>query len=416
MNLLEDLEFRGLLYQNTDPEGLAARLQQGPVVLYNGFDPTADSLHVGSLLPILVLRRFQQAGHTPVALVGGGTGLIGDPSGKASERSLNDQETVAGWTARIRGQLEPFLDFQAGANAARLVDNYDWLSPLRAIELMRDIGKHFPLPYMLAKDSVASRLGSGISYAEFSYMILQAYDFYKLNETCGCELQTGGSDQWGNITAGADLIRRISGRKVYGLTFPLITKGDGTKFGKTETGTVWLDAAKTTPYQFYQFWINTDDQNTVPYLKYYTFLPKDDLLALAEGVQREPGKREAQRVLAREVTTLVHGPAAARQAEKISLALFYGNVRELEADEIEQGLGDVPTCVLAEEEIGLVELLVRAGVCPSKRQAREDVQNGAIYLNGERCTTVDATLRKSDGLHGKYLVLRRGKSKYFLVI
>ena len=415
MTLLEDLEFRGLLYQNTDAEGLAARLQQGPVVLYNGFDPTADSLHVGSLLPILVLRRFQQAGHTPVALVGGGTGLIGDPSGKASERSLNDEETVAGWTARIRVQLEPFLDFQAGANAARLVDNYDWLSPLRAIELMRDIGKHFPLPYMLAKDSVASRLGSGISYAEFSYMILQAYDFYKLNETCGCELQTGGSDQWGNITAGADLIRRISGRKVYGLTFPLITKGDGTKFGKTETGTVWLDAGKTTPYQFYQFWINTDDQNAVPYLKYYTFLPKDDLLALAEGVQREPGKREAQRVLAREVTTLVHGPAAARQAEKISLALFYGNVRELEADEIEQGLGEVPTWVLEEEEIGLVELLVRAGVCPSKRQAREDVQNGAIYLNGERCTALDGTLRKSNGLFGKYLVLRRGKSKYFLV-
>jgi tyrosyl-tRNA synthetase len=415
MTLLEDLEFRGLLYQNTDPEGLAARLQQGPVVLYNGFDPTADSLHVGSLLPILVLRRFQQAGHTPVALVGGGTGLIGDPSGKASERSLNDEETVAEWTAMIRVQLEPFLDFQAGANAARLVDNYDWLSPLRAIELMRDIGKHFPLPYMLAKDSVASRLGSGISYAEFSYMILQAYDFYKLNETCGCELQTGGSDQWGNITAGADLIRRISGRKVYGLTFPLITKGDGTKFGKTETGTVWLDAGKTTPYQFYQFWINTDDQNAVPYLKYYTFLPKDDLLALAEGVQREPGKREAQRVLAREVTTLVHGPAAARQAEKISLALFYGNVRELEADEIEQGLGEVPTWVLEEEEIGLVELLVRAGVSPSKRQAREDVQNGAIYLNGERCTALDGTLRKSNGLFGKYLVLRRGKSKYFLV-
>jgi tyrosyl-tRNA synthetase len=246
-------------------------------------------------------------------------------------------------------------------------------------------------------------------------MILQAYDFLQLNEACGCELQTGGSDQWGNITAGADLIRRVAGRKVYGLTFPLITKPDGTKFGKTESGTVWLDAGRTTPYQFYQFWINTDDQSVVTYLKYYTFLSQAEIVALAEEVQRQPEKREAQRVLARQVTGLVHGGDAARQAERISQALFYGDVRSLAEDEIEQGLGEVPTCVVTEPEVGLVDLLVRAGVCPSKRQAREDVQNGAIYLNGERCTEVDRAVRKGEGLHGKYVVIRRGRSRYFLV-
>jgi tyrosyl-tRNA synthetase len=414
MDLLEDLEFRGLVYRVTDREGLAQRLQEGSLTLYNGFDPTADSLHVGSLLPILVLRRFQLAGHRPIAVVGGGTGLIGDPSGKANERSLNSDEVVAEWTAKLKAQLAPFLDF-GGAYAARIVNNYDWLGSLKAIELLREVGKHFPVPYMLAKDSVASRLDSGISFTEFSYMILQAYDFLVLNQTTDCQLQIGGSDQWGNITAGSDLIRRASGRKVYGLTFPLATKADGTKFGKTETGAVWLDPAKTTPYQFYQFWVNADDQSAVTYLKYFTFLGREELLALEETARTQPEKREAQRRLAEEVTTLVHGVGVARRAEKISRALFYGEVADLAADEIEEGFGEVPSHAMAGEEAGLVELLVEAGVCSSKRQAREDLGKGAIYLNGERCAEVDKVVRRAEGLHGKYHILRRGKNKYFLI-
>ena len=414
MNLLEDLEFRGLVYQVTDREGLDQRLQAGPLTLYNGFDPTADSLHVGSLLPILVLRRFQLAGHRPIAVVGGGTGLIGDPSGKANERSLNSDEVVAEWTGKLKAQLEPFLDF-GGAHAARIVNNYDWLGPLKAIELLREVGKHFPVPYMLAKDSVASRLDSGISFTEFSYMILQAYDFLKLNEIADCQLQIGGSDQWGNITAGSDLIRRAGGRKSFGLTFPLVTKADGTKFGKTETGAVWLDPAKTTPYQFYQFWINADDQSVVTYLRYFTFLGREELLALEETTRTQPEKREAQRRLAEEVTTLVHGEGATRRAQKISRALFYGEVAALAADEIEEGFGDVPSHVLEGEEAPMVDLLVAAGVCTSKRQAREDLGKGAIYLNGERCEGAEVVLRRAEGLHGKYHILRRGKNKYFLI-
>ena len=415
MNLLEDLEFRGLLYQITDQENLAQRLQSGPLALYNGFDPTADSLHVGSLLPILLLRRFQQAGHTPIALVGGGTGLIGDPGGKAEERSLNPLETVEEWSEKIKGQLEPFLDFTAAGNPARMVNNFDWLGDIKAIDLLRDIGKHFPVPYMLAKDSVASRLESGISYTEFSYMILQAYDFMKLYQTHHCELQTGGSDQWGNITAGADLVRRTLGQKVYGLTCPLVTKADGTKFGKTESGTVWLDPQRTTPYQFYQFWINADDDSVVQYLKYFTFLSRDEILQLEAATREQPEKRAAQKQLAEELTTLVHGGEATRKAEKISRALFYGELLELEEDEIEQGFNDVPSHSMAELELGLIDLLVQAGISSSKRQAREDIKNGAVYINGERCTQLDRRLRKEEGLHRKYIIIRRGKNKYFLI-
>ena len=415
MNLLEDLEFRGLRYQITDQENLAQRLQSGPLALYNGFDPTADSLHVGSLLPILLLRRFQQAGHTPIALVGGGTGLIGDPGGKAEERSLNPLETVEEWSEKIKGQLEPFLDFTAAGNPARMVNNFDWLGDIKAIDLLRDIGKHFPVPYMLAKDSVASRLESGISYTEFSYMILQAYDFMKLYQTHHCELQTGGSDQWGNITAGADLVRRTLGQKVYGLTCPLVTKADGTKFGKTESGTVWLDPQRTTPYQFYQFWINADDDSVVQYLKYFTFLSRDEILQLEAATREQPEKRAAQKQLAEELTTLVHGGEATRKAEKISRALFYGELLELEEDEIEQGFNDVPSHSMAELELGLIDLLVQAGISSSKRQAREDIKNGAVYINGERCTQLDRRLRKEEGLHRKYIIIRRGKNKYFLI-
>ena len=415
MNLLDDLEFRGLAHQLTDRDGLAARLQQGPISLYNGFDPTADSLHVGSLLPILLLRRFQQAGHKPIALVGGGTGLIGDPGGKAKERTLNPLEMVQEWSGKIRAQLEPYLDFEASGNPAQIVNNFDWLGQIKAIDLLREVGKHFPIPYMLAKDSVASRLESGISFTEFSYMILQAYDFMALHQSHQCELQTGGSDQWGNITAGSDLIRRTSGAKVFGLTCPLITKSDGTKFGKTESGTVWLDPQRTTPYQFYQFWINTDDQSVGRFLKYFSFMSKEEILALIATTEAHPEKRQAQTQLAREMTTLVHSAEAARQAEKISSALFYGNLGDLELDEIEQGFGDVPSHTMEQSESGLVDLLVAAGVSTSKRQAREDVKNGAIHLNGERCTEIDRLIRPADGLHQKYIIIRRGKNRYFLI-
>ena len=415
MNLIEELEFRGLIYQVTDSQGLAQRLQQGPITLYNGFDPTADSLHVGSLLPILVLRRFQLAGHHSIALVGGGTGLIGDPGGKSEERTLNPRETVEEWSEKIKEQLEPYLDFATLGNPARMVNNFDWLGQIRAIDFLRDVGKHFPVPYMLAKESVASRLETGISYTEFSYMVLQAYDFMQLYQTHDCELQIGGSDQWGNITAGSDLIRRTLGGQTYGLTFPLVTKADGTKFGKTESGTVWLDPQRTTPYQFYQFWINVDDESVVTYLKYFTFLSPDEIRGLEEETQQHPEKREAQRMLAREVTTLVHGEEAARKAQKISRALFYGELRDLEEDEIEQGFNDVPSYRMEAGELGLVDLLVSAGISSSKRQAREDVKNGAIYINGERCNDLGRILRRADGLHGRYLIIRRGKSKYFLI-
>lgn len=414
MDLLSDLEFRGQLYQNTDPEGLAKRLAQGRTTAYIGFDPTADSLTVGNLATVMLLRRVQQAGHRAIALVGGGTGLIGDPSGKAEERSLNTAETVAAYTAKVHGELERFLDFD-GDNAAVMVNNYDWLGQIKMIDFMRDVGKHFPISYMLAKDSVDSRLQVGISYTEFSYMVLQAYDFLRLNEDHGCELQLGGSDQWGNITAGIDLIRRSNGNKSYGLTGPLITKADGTKFGKSEGGAIWLDAEKTSPYEFWQFWINAEDQKVIDYLKVFTLLEHDEIRQLAEAVSNAPEKREAQRKLADEVTTLVHSAEAAQQAQRISHALFYGEFGELAEAEILQGFQDVPTYQMPNEALGLVELLVAAKICSSKREARQDVQNGAIYINGERCTELDRNMRKSDGLHGKYLIIRRGKRKYHLV-
>jgi tyrosyl-tRNA synthetase len=416
MTLLEDLDYRGLVYQVTDREGLAERLAQTePITLYAGFDPTADSLTIGNLAAVLVLRRFQLAGHVPIALVGGATGLIGDPGGKKEERSLNARETVEEWADKIKKQLEPFLDFD-GSNKAQLVNNFDWLGEMPAIDLLRDVGKHFPVPYMLAKDSVASRLETGISYTEFSYMILQSYDFLKLHELKGCELQIGGSDQWGNITAGSDLVRRAQGAKTYGLTYPLITTADGTKLGKTEAGTVWLDAERTSPYEFYQYWVNTDDASVLSLLKVFTFLEQEAIQALEEATQQDPGKRQAQHALASELTTLVHGEESTRKAVKISQALFYGTLGELAVDEIELGFGDVPTYTLDKPEAPtLVDLLVNGGISSSKRQARQDIDSGAIYINGERCTEGGRAMRTADGLHGKYLVIRRGKSKYYLV-
>jgi tyrosyl-tRNA synthetase len=416
MNLLPDLEFRGLIYQLTDEETLAKRLAERPITLYIGFDPTADSLHVGSLLPILLLRRFQLAGHHPIAVVGGGTGLIGDPSGKANERTLNTKDIIQEWTDSIRRQLERFLDFDSPTNPAQIVSNYDWLGQLEMIDFLRDIGKHFTVGTMLAKESVRSRLDVGISFTEFAYMILQAYDFLQLKEHYNCEMQAGGSDQWGNITAGIDLIRRIRGESAYGLTIPLVTKSDGTKFGKTEGGAIWLDADKTTPYQFYQFWINANDDDVIGYLKFFTFLSQEEILALEIEVQEKPWERVAQRTLAREVTALVHGEEAMESAENISQALFYGKVSELSAAEIEQGLNDVPSHSLdGQTEIDLVQLLVDANISPSKRRAREDIENGAIYINDERSTDIGRILTPSDALAGQFTVLRRGKNKYYLL-
>jgi len=418
MDIFKELQERGLVYQHTDENALRRRLGTGPITLYCGFDPTADSLHVGSLLPILVLKRFQLAGHIPIALVGGGTGLIGDPSGKASERTLNPKGVVDLWASKIKDQLGHFLDFETKESPAIVANNYDWLGSLQVIEFLRDIGKNFPLGTMLAKDSVETRMTKGISYTEFSYMILQSYDYLKLNEVYGCEMQVGGSDQWGNITAGIDLVRRTSINQVkemHGLTIPLVTKSDGIKFGKTESGTVWLDAEKTSPYKFYQFWMNTEDQDVIKFLKFFTFLSLDEISVLAEGVEKEPEKRKAQRTLAVEVTKLVHGQDALARAEKISSALFGGGLRKLSAEEVEEGFSEVPSATIDNPEIGLVDLLIQAGVVKSKRQAREAIESGAIYINDIRYTDLETSVPQLECLGGKYLVIRHGKRNYYLI-
>ena len=418
MDIFKELQGRGLIYQHTDEKALRKRLEKGPIALYCGFDPTADSLHIGHLLPLLVLRRFQLAGHKSIALVGGGTGLIGDPSGKAAERTLNPQEVVEQWAQKIKNQLGRFLDFEAQENPAILANNYDWLGSLQVIEFLRDIGKNFPLGAMLAKDAVESRMTKGISFTEFSYMILQSYDYLKLNEMYGCEMQIGGSDQWGNITAGIDLIRRTAShqeKETYGLTLPLVTKSDGTKFGKTESGAVWLDPEKMSPYKFYQFWLNTDDQDVVKFLKYFTFLSMEEIEELARGVENEPEKRSAQRALAIDMTRLVHGQEALDRAEKISKALFGGGLENLTSTEVEEGFSDVPSTTVEDPETSLVDLLVQVGAVSSKRQAREAIENGAIYINDIRHTKVETTVSQLECLDGKYLVTRRGKKNYYLI-
>ncbi|WP_028400783.1 tyrosine--tRNA ligase [Ectobacillus panaciterrae] len=416
MDILQDLEFRGLINQQTDAEGLRELLSKETVKLYCGFDPTADSLHIGHMLPILILRRFQQAGHQPIALVGGGTGLIGDPSGKKAERQLNEKETVAMFSQRIKEQLSSFLDFEKEENPAIIANNYDWIGSLDVITFLRDIGKNFGLNYMLAKDSVASRLESGISFTEFSYMILQSYDFLNLYQTYGCKLQVGGSDQWGNITAGMELIRKSEeDAKAFGLTVPLVTKADGTKFGKTEGGAIWLDPEKTTPYEFYQFWINTDDRDVLKYLKFFTFLSHEEITELEKQTLEAPEKRAAQKALAEEMTKLVHGAEALEQAIKISQALFSGSVAELTAAEIKQGFKDVPSYEHQGEDIALIDLLVNSKISPSKRQAREDIANGAVYVNGERTQELDRVLTGEDRIEGQFTIIRRGKKKYFLI-
>ncbi|KGX89138.1 tyrosine--tRNA ligase [Pontibacillus litoralis] len=419
MHILDELQARGLLNQVTDEEGLRKHLDEEQVKLYCGFDPTGDSLHIGHLLPVLILKRFQNAGHSPIALVGGGTGMIGDPSGRSTERQLNGEETVLHYSNQLRKQLAKMLEFDQGENAAVARNNLDWLKNLTIIDFLRDTGKHFGINYMLAKDSVESRIEHGISFTEFTYMILQSYDYLNLYREENCTLQVGGSDQWGNITAGLELIRRSSNEeentKAFGLTVPLITKSDGTKFGKTAGGAVWLDPEKTTPYEFYQFWINTDDRDVINFLHYFTFLPLEEIAELKKEVEEHPEKRVAQRRLAEEVTRFVHSEEALKQAQKITDALFSGDLKSLTGEEIEQGFKDVPTHSLEEEEKGLIDLLVEATISPSKRQAREDIQNGAIYINGERQQDLQHIVAAEDRIDGKFTIIRRGKKKYSLI-
>lgn len=416
MNLIHDLESRGLIYQVTDRETLEKELDSNQIALYCGFDPTGDSLHIGHLVMIVTMRRFQLAGHTPIALVGGGTGMIGDPSGRSTERNLNELEIVQEWSERIKNQLMRSLDFD-GEAPAKIMNNYEWLGKLSMIEFLRDIGKHFPVNYMLSKDSVTSRMETGISFTEFSYMILQAYDFLNLYEKADCRLQIGGSDQWGNITAGLELIRRNGHEKpAFGVTFPLITKSDGTKFGKTAGDAIWLDPEKTTPYEFYQFWLNTEDRDVIRFIKYFTFLPQEDIAELEQEVETAPEKRVAQRRLAEEMTIFTHSQEALEQAMKISEALFSGELSDLSASDIKQGFKEFPTYTAeSKEDIGLLDLLVNAKVVSSKRQAREDVQNGAIYLNGERITDLQYTVTEADRIEDQFTIIRRGKKKYTLI-
>ncbi|QUM67964.1 tyrosine--tRNA ligase [Staphylococcus delphini] len=413
--LLEELSWRGLVYQQTDEEGIEALLNKEEVKIYCGADPTADSLHIGHLLPYLTLRRFQEAGHRPIVLVGGGTGMIGDPSGKSEERVLQTEAQVDKNVRGIQKQMEQLFDFNV-ENGPILVNNYDWLSQISLIEFLRDYGKHVGVNYMLGKDSIQTRLETGISYTEFTYTILQAIDFGHLNRVHDCKIQIGGSDQWGNITSGIELMRRMYGvTDAYGFTIPLVTKADGKKFGKSESGTVWLDPEKTSPYEFYQFWINTTDDDVIKFLKYFTFLSKADIEALEKSVAEEPHLRKAQTTLAEEVTRFIHGEDALAEAQRISQALFKGDLKSLSAEEIKAGFKDVPQVTLSNETTNLVDALVETKISSSKRQAREDITNGAIYINGERQQDLEYTLSSDDRYDDTFTIIRRGKKKYFMV-
>jgi len=401
--LLRDLQGRELIADVTTPDELDAHLTSGRRTAYVGFDPTADSLHVGSLLPLLTLRRVQLAGHRPIVLVGGGTGLIGDPSGKAGERALNPKEQVAEWAERLKRQVRPFLDFDRGPNAAILADNYAWLSELDVIGFLRDIGKHFPVGAMLARESVRARMGAGISFTEFSYQVLQAYDFMSLMLLHDCSIQLGGSDQWGNITAGVELIRRVQGRPAFGLTMPLVTKTDGSKFGKTESGTIWLDPARTSAYEMYQFWLNTPDADVVRFLRYFTFLPPERIAELAAVTRAVPEKREAQRVLARDVTALVHGEPAMRKAEAVSAARFGGDPAV--AADLPDELEDVKHLPAEATGWPLWKVIKEAGWVTSTSEARRLIQGGGVEVDGVRATSIEQSI--STGRHTVKLGKRR---------
>ncbi len=419
MNILEDLRARGLVADCTDWDGLSARLAQKPVALYCGFDPTGDSLHVGHLMGQITMRRFQLAGHHPIVLAGGATGMIGDPSGKSAERNLLTREQLAHNVSSIKRQLSRLLDFDCAGNPARLVDNADWTLPISFLDFLRDVGKHFSVNMMVAKDSVRSRMegDTGISYTEFSYMLLQAHDFYHLRRTCDCELQIGGSDQWGNLTAGTDLIRKKLGVPAWGLTFPLITKSDGTKFGKTEGGAVWLDPQKTSPYRFYQFFVNTEDAMVVQYLHKFTLLPLDQIATLAAEFAANPGARSAQKALAREVTALVHGQSAADDAIRASEIMFGGGLEGISEALFADVVAELPTKPVEKSKLegsglALTEALVLAGLTNSKGQARKDIEAGGVYLNNVRVTDIARGVTTNDLLFGKHILLRKGKRTY----
>jgi tyrosyl-tRNA synthetase len=423
MNILEELQWRGLLADCTDPQELAKRVSPGPITLYCGFDPTADSLHVGNLVPLLALRRFQLLGHHPIPLAGGATGSIGDPSGKAQERQLLTKEVLDANIAKVKEQLCRLLDFDTPTNPARLLDNATWTAPVGFLDFLRDIGKHFSVNQMIAKESVRARMEdreAGISYTEFSYMLLQAFDFYVLCRDYNCELQIGGSDQWGNITAGIDLTRRKLGRTVFGLTLPLITNADGTKFGKTVSGAIWLDPGRTSVYKFYQYWIRTDDRDAIRYLKFFTFLTQDEIAALEKQHTENAGARAAHKALAKAVTDLVHGPAATAEAMRASDILFGGDLAGISETTFNEIVGEVPTKEIGKADLDgagkpLVELLVHGGLCQSKGQARKDIEGGGAYVNNIREASFQRAVTANDLLFGKHLLLRKGKRNYVVL-
>lgn len=412
-DILDDLAWRGLIAQSTDLDELRALLAAGPVTLYCGFDPTAPSLHLGNLIQILTLRRFQQAGHRPIGLVGGATGLIGDPSGKSAERVLNSEETVAEWVERVRGQVSKFLDFHEGPAGATMVSNLEWTGPMSAIEFLRDIGKHFPVNRMLARETVKARLDTtGMSYTEFSYVLLQSMDYLELYRRYGCRLQTGGSDQWGNLTAGVDLIRRVEGGSAHALTTPLLTKADGSKFGKTAGGeTYWLDPELTSPYAFYQFWFNADDRDVEGFLKFFSFRPREEIEDLVKQGADRPAARIPQRALAEEMTTLVHGADETERVVAASRALFgQGSLVDLDERTLRAALAEVPRAEVPSGELPtVVDLLAASGLCKSKSEARRAITQGGAYLNNAKVESEDAAPAVTDLLHGRFLVLRRGK-------
>lgn len=414
--LIDDLNWRGLLYQQTDEEGMAEVLDREKISLYCGVDPTADSMHIGHIVPLLTLRRFQLHGHRPILLVGGATGMIGDPSGRNEERQLQSTEQIDRNVESIKKQMEQIFDFQT-ENGAKMVNNRDWIGGMSVIEFLRDYGKLVSVNYMLAKDSVASRLEGGISFTEFSYTLIQAIDFNHLYNEYNCRVQIGGSDQWGNITSGLEVIRKTHEEeaKAFGITIPLVTKADGTKFGKTAGGAVWLDAKKTSPYEFYQFWINTADADVVKYLKIFTFIEKEQIENLAESVETEAHLRKAQTVLAEEMTKLIHGEEALADAQRITKALFSGDLKSLSANEMKAAFKDVPSVEMPKEAKPIVDLIVDGKVSPSKRQAREDITNGAISINGEKIRDLDYVVDEKDRLDDEFAIVRRGKKKYHMV-
>ena len=423
MSILDELAWRGLINDCTDSEALTKRLDEGPTVLYCGFDPTADSLHVGNLIPLIALRRFQDFGHIPIPLAGGATGAIGDPSGKSAERNLLTHEMLAANIASVKEQLKKLLDFEAKENPACLLDNADWTNDVTLLDFLRDIGKHFTVNNMIAKESVRARMedrDAGISYTEFSYMLLQAFDYCHLKKEHACDLQIGGSDQWGNITAGIELTRRKLNATVFGLTLPLITNADGTKFGKTEAGSVWLDVARTSVYKFYQFWIRTDDRDVIRYLKYFTFLKQEKISELEKLHEANPAAREAHNALAQTMTNLIHGEAATTEAQQASKILFGGDLKGINEGTFNEIVGEVPTLKIEKAKLGgegmpILELYVASGLCQSNGQARKDLQGGGLNLNNERQSDPQLKITTDSLLFGKHLLLRKGKRNYTVV-